>query len=214
MEKYILDTNIFFNMEEGTELGKKTEEVVKNISILAKSLKQEKKGELFMPPRAIDEFLSFFEDKNQGFIKEFLASITIKSPYIEALEITNQAFYLLVEDVRQRNLRGLNIAEEEINNAGRLLMGKNNLSQKGFQIQIGNVVKKFRERYRNATRTGFLDSLADLDCIVLTKEQDGVLISTDEGVLKWARVFGVREMPAAAWKKQMSEVLLHYAPRE
>lgn len=207
MEKYILDTNLFFNMEEGLDLGKKTEEVVKNVSLLAKKLKAQKKGEIFMPPRAIDEFLSFFEDKNQTFIKEFLASITIKSPEVNAVAVPNQAFYLLVDDIRQRNLRGLNVAEEEITNAGRLLMGKNAPSPKDFQIQIGSVVKKFRERYRNATRTGFLDSLADLDCIVLAKEQNGVLISTDEGVLKWARVFGVKEMPAAAWKKQMSEAL-------
>lgn len=204
MEKYILDTNIFFNMEEGTDLGKKTEEVVKNVSLLAKKLKTEKKGEIFMPPRTIDEFLSFFEDKNQPFIKDFLASITIKSPEVNEAKIPNQAFHFLVEDVRQRNLRGLNIAEEEIFNAGKLFIGKENLSQKDFQIQIGMVVKKFRERFRNATRTGFLDSLADLDCIVLAKEQNGTLISTDEGVLKWARMFGVKEMPAAAWKKQMS----------
>ncbi len=210
MEKYILDTNLFFNMEEGTDIGAKTEDVVKNVSHLAKILKKEKKGEIFMGPRTIDEFLSFFEDKNQRFLKEFMAAITIKSPEIHKLEFPNQAFYLLVDDIRQRSLRGLNIAEEEINNAGRLLMGKKGLSQKDFQIQIGKVVKKFRDRYRNATRTGFLDSLADLDCIVLAKEQDGTLISTDEGVLKWARIFGVKEMPAAAWKKQMSDLLLHH----
>lgn len=207
MEKYILDTNLFFNIEKGSDLGGKTEEVVKNVSLLAKKLKTQKKGELFMPPRAIDEFLSFFEDKNQPFIKDFLAAITIKSPEIEEVDVPNQAFHLLIDDVRQRNLRGLNIAEEEITNAGRLFMGKKDLPLKDFQIQVGGIIKKFRERYRNATRTGFLDSLADLDCIVLAKEQDGILISTDEGVLKWARIFGVKEMPAAAWRKQMSGAL-------
>lgn len=208
MEKYILDTNLFFNMEEGTDLGARTEEVVKNVSRIAKTLKKEKKGELFMPPRAIDEFLSFFEDETQPFLKDFLASVTIKSPDIGMAEIPNHAFSLLVEDARQRNFRGLNIAEEEINNAAKLFIGKKELSQKDFQIQIGGVVKKFRERYRNATRTGFLDSLADLDCILLSKEQDGILVSTDEGVLKWARTFGVKEMPAAAWKKQIADLFL------
>ncbi|MBI3366154.1 RNA ligase partner protein, partial [Candidatus Roizmanbacteria bacterium] len=182
----------------------------KNISHIAKTIKHEKKGEIFIAPRAIDEFLSFFEDKNQQFIKDFTASITIKSPDIHKVEIPNQAFYLLVDDIKQRSLRGLNIAEDEINNAGRLFMGKKELSQKDFQIQIGEIVRKFRDRYRNATRTGFLDSLTDLDCITLAKEQDGTLISTDEGVLKWARVFGVKEMPAAAWKKQMSDLFLHH----
>jgi len=207
MEKYILDTNIFFNMEQGVDLGQKTEEVVKNVSLLAKKLKAQKKGEILMPPRAVDEFLSFFEIKDQDFIKDFLASITIKSPEIDTTNIPNNAFHLLVEDVRQRNLKGLNIGEEEITNAGRLFLGKKDLSQKDFQIQIGGIIKKFRDRYRNATRTGFLDSLADLDCIVLAKEQDGILVSTDEGVLKWARIFGVKEMPAVAWKKQMNDVL-------
>ncbi len=207
MERYILDTNLFFNMEEGIDLGSKTEEVVKNISLLARILKKGKKAELFMPPRAIDEFLSFFEDKTQPFLKDFLASVTIKSPEVGVAEIPNQAFYLLIEDIRQRSLRGLNVAEEEINNAGKLFIGKQNLSQKDFQIQIGGIIKKFRDRYRNATRTGFLDSLADLDCIVLSKEQNGILVSTDEGVLKWARIFGVKEVPAAAWKKQMADLL-------
>ncbi len=207
MDKYILDTNLFFNMEEGIELGTRTEEVTKNISLLAKVLKKEKSGEILMPPKAVDEYLGFFEDKTQPFIKDLMASITIKSPESHKVNIPNSAFYLLVDDIRQRSLRGLNIAEEEISNAGKLLMGKSNLSTKDFQIKIGDVVKKFRERYRNATRTGFLDSLADLDCITLAKEQDGTLISTDEGLLKWARIFGVKEMPAAAWKRKMKELL-------
>ena len=92
MEKYILDTNLFFNMEEGVDLGRKTEEVVKNVYQTAKILKKEKKGELFMPPRAVDEFLSFFENKTQPLLKDFLASITIKSPEVGRAEIPNQAF--------------------------------------------------------------------------------------------------------------------------
>ena len=73
------------------------------------------------------------------------------------------------------------------------MLNKNNLSTKDFQIQIGSVIKKFRERYRQATRFSFLDSLADLDLIVLTKEIDGNLVSSDEGVILWGRKFGVKE---------------------
>jgi len=73
MDKYILDTNIFFNMEEGIGLGEKTEDVVRNIT-------QIKNVEFYMPPRIVDEFLSFFPDKNQAFIKDFLSKIIIQSP--------------------------------------------------------------------------------------------------------------------------------------
>ena len=79
------------------------------------------------------------------------------------------------------------------------MQGKTDLSKKDFEISIGEVVKKFRDRYRQATRFGFLDSLADLDIIMLSQELEGTLVSTDEGVLHWGRVFGVKEMPASVF---------------
>ena len=69
MKRYILDANLFFNMESGLGFGRKTEEVVVGITNIGKSLKQIQKAEFLMPPRVIDEFLSFFEEKSQNFIK-------------------------------------------------------------------------------------------------------------------------------------------------
>jgi len=207
MEKYILDANLFFNMEAGLNLGEKTEEVVKKLTEMSKRLKQTKKAELYMPPRIVDEFLSFFEDKEQSFLKDFLSAIIVKSPDFGNMNFPAQLFYELVGDIRQRSYRGLNIGEEEIEKAGKAMLDKSNLSTKDFQIQVGSVVKKFRERYRQATRFGFLDSLADLDLIVLTKEIDGSLVSSDEGVIKWGRSFGVKEMPVSVWKKKLDELL-------
>ena len=77
MENYILDTNIFFNMEAGMDLGKKTEEVIVGMTHIANSLKHQSKGLFYMPPRVVAEVLSFFEDKTQTFLSKFLASITI-----------------------------------------------------------------------------------------------------------------------------------------
>lgn len=207
MEKYILDANLFFNMEAGLGLGDKTEEVVKKLTEITKKLKSQKKAEFFMPPKVVDEFLSFFENKEQSFLKDFLAVITVKSPDLGRLDFPAQVFYELVQDIRQRSYRGLNIGEEEIEKAGRTMMDKKNLSTKDFQIKIGSVVKKFRERYRQATRFGFLDSVADLDIIVLTKELDGVLVSTDEGVIRWGRIFGVKESLVSSWKKELHDLL-------
>lgn len=203
MEKYILDTNLFFNMEAGVNLGEKTEQVVKKVTSIGKKIKKEKKGEILMPPSAVSEFLSFFEDKNQQFIKDFLSVLTIKSPDYGRLTIPAQVFYQLIEEVRQRSYRGLNIAEEEIEKAGQLMMGVEKLNKKDFQVKIGGVIKKFRQRYRQATREGFLDSVTDLDLIILTKETDGFLVSTDEGVLCWGRIFGVKELPAAVWRQRV-----------
>lgn len=206
MERYVLDANLFFNMEAGLGLGKKTEEVVKKITEFGKKLKINKKAEFFMPPRVIDEFLSFFPDKDQPFLKDLLSTVSIKSPDIGQMRFSAQIFYELVGDVRQRSFQGLRIGEEEIEKAGRQMVGKNNPSTKDFQIQIGSVVKKFRERYRQATRFGFLDSLADLDLIVLTQELGAFLVSTDEGVLRWGRVFGIKEAPVGVWRSKLEDL--------
>lgn len=204
MDKYVLDTNLFFNMEPGLGIGKKTEDVVVKATKAMRALAKDRKAEFFMPPRVVDELLSFFEDKNQAFLKDFQAVLTVKSPHVSSVEFPAAVFYNLVADIRDRSYRGLAIAEEELKKAGKSLLGSSSSTKKDFEQQTGAFVKTLRDRYRNATRTGFLDSIADLDLIVLAKEQDAYLVSTDEGVVKWGRIFGVKEMEATVFGKKLS----------
>jgi len=208
MESFILDTNLFFNIGAGLEMGKNTEGIVVKLTETIKKLKKNSKAVFYMPPRIVDEFFSFFEDKEQLFIKDFLSVINIKSPNSSELEFSSNVFYKLIEDIRSRSYRGLNIAEEEIVKAGEMTMGKKYESKKDFQITIGKFVKNFRDRYRNATRTGFLDSVADLDLIVLSKEVDGFLVTSDEGVLVWGRTFGIKEIPSSVFQKRLEDLLV------
>lgn len=208
MENFILDTNLFFNIGAGLGMGKNTEAIVVELTEIIKKFKKNHKADFYMPPRIVDEFLSFFEVKDQGFIKDFLSAINIKSPSPSATNFSSQIFYQLIEDIRNRSYRGLNIAEEEIIKTGEAMIGRKAESKKDFQIAIGKFIKNFRDRYRNATRTGFLDSVADLDLIVLSKEIDGFLVTSDEGVLSWGRVFGIRETPASVFRKRLEDLLL------
>lgn len=208
MESFILDTNLFFNIGAGMNMGKTSEAIVTKLTKTIKKLKKNSKADFYMPPRIVDEFLSFFENKEQEFIKNFLSSINIKSPNQTSTNFSAQIFYQLIEDIRNRSYRGLNIAEEEIIKAGEMTSGKKFESKKEFQITIGKFIKTFRDRYRNATRTGFLDSVADLDLIVLSKEKDGFLVTSDEGVLSWGRTFGIKEMPASIFQKRLEDLLL------
>jgi len=207
MESFILDTNLFFNIGAGLEMGKNTEEIIGELTKIIKKFKKNSKAIFYMPPRIVDEFLSFFEDKNQEFIKNFLSMINIKSPNPAITDFSSQVFYRLIEDIRNRSYRGLNIAEEEIIKAGEMTSNKKFESKKDFQIAIGKFIKNFRDRYRNATRTGFIDSVADLDLIVLSKEVDGFLVTSDEGVLSWGRTFGIKEMPASIFRKRLEALL-------
>jgi len=203
-DKYILDTNLFFNLETGLKLGNKTQDVVVEFTKIANKVIKKNQVTFFMPPRVVDEFMSFFPNQNQAFIKDFLAVISIKSPKITDIDFSATVFYQLIENIRQRSYQGLNLAEEEIIKAGHLFNGKKIDSKKDFEITLGPVIKNFRDRYRKATRFGFLDSLADLDLIVLAKEQDGFLLSADEGVIAWGRLFGIKEISAEVWQKKMA----------
>ena len=207
MERYVLDANVFFNMEAGINLGKKTDEVINQIVNYGKKLK--KKVEFLMPPTAIEEFLSFFTDKKQPHINTLLSIITARSPNKSQLLFPALSFYHLVDEIRKRSFRGLNLGEEEIIKAGKLMVGEKKPDKKEFEIKIGSVIKNYRKRYRQATRTGFLDSVADLDLIVLTKEVDGFLVSSDDGVIYWGRIFGVKEVAPPAFRPRLDFLLGH-----
>ncbi len=181
-------------MEACFALGKNTNDVMATITTLAKLGREKKSYQFYMPPRIVDEFLSFFDDKNQDIIQKLLASITVQSPDIHAVTVPAHIFYAMVEDIRQRSLRGLRVGEEEIEKAGKSLMEKGTLDRITFQKTIGEYVRGYRDRYRQATRAGFLDSVADLDIIMLAQELHGTIVSSDEGLLKWARLFGVKEV--------------------
>lgn len=206
MEKFVLDTNVFFNIEEAKNLGKTTKEIIENLTNKIVRLKNKKKADFYLPPRVVEEFKSFFE-KEESFVKNFLSIITIKTPDYGKILINGEVFLKLVVDIRQRSYRGLAIAEEELKNMAHLVNGRTFLNKVQLEKTTGPIIKKFRERYRHATRFGFLDSAADLDLIVLTKETDGFLVSTDEGVINWGRIFGVREMPVSLFRSRLEQLL-------
>jgi len=207
MERFILDANLFFNMEAGFDLGKKTDEVIDKITSYAEKLKG--RVEFIMPPSAVDEFLSFFENKNQPQIKKLLSVIINRSPNRNKPSFPAGVFYQLIEEVRSRSYRGLNLGEEEIEKAAQLMVGAGRLEKKEFEMKVGPVIKNFRSRYRLATRTGFIDSMADLDLIVLAKEVDGFLVSADAGAVRWGRIFGVKEVRPAAFCLRLESLLHH-----
>ncbi len=205
MKRYFLDTNTFFNMEAGLNLGTTTKEVADNLVRAVRSGSQSGEFELYMPPRIIEEFLSFFNDQKELFVQDLLSVVIVQSPDFSKIDLSASIFARLIEDVRNRSLRGMQIAEEEMENAVFKLSSINTsqLSKKDFQIAIGGHIRAFRDRYRNATRHGFIDSLADLDLILLAKELDGYLVSTDEGVLNWGRLMGVKEVPLSSLRLRL-----------
>lgn len=205
MDKYIIDTNLFFNMQANMGLGHKTEEIVVAMTKAIQSAKDKGLAEIYMPPPIVAEIESFFDDPSQTFLQNFFAQITVKSPTLGNLQTSATIVGEIILETRNRAFRGMKVGEEEITNAAAAFMGKEALGNKEFQMAVGQIVSKYRERFRNATRTGFIDSVADFELIMLACELDGILISTDEGVISWGRKFGVKEMnPSVFGKKLLS----------
>ncbi|KKQ38896.1 MAG: hypothetical protein US54_C0001G0021 [Candidatus Roizmanbacteria bacterium GW2011_GWA2_37_7] len=123
------------------------------------------------------------------------------------ISISGAIFNTLIDDYRSRAYRGMKVSEEEITKTAEMFMGKEVLPQKEFQITIGKIVTSLRDRYRNATRTGTIDSQADFDLIMIAKESQGALVTTDEGVKLWARKIGVTEMSSQVFGKKMRAYL-------
>ncbi len=202
MEHIILDTNFFFNLEIKSGFGDSSKEVITNFTQLARQTKTAKRADFFMPPTILEEFLTFVSVQDT-YVKEFLTVVTVKSPHIATINFEASIFYKLVDEIRDRSYKGLRIAEESVDAAGTKVMGQAALTKIEYQKTIGEVVGKLRERYRQATRFNFLDSIADLDLIVLAKELDGILVTSDEGVLRWGRLFGIKELPAAQLRSRL-----------
>lgn len=206
METYIVDTNLLFNMEAKMGIGDTSKTIMHALTSALK--KPDTQVSIIMPPRIVEEIKSFFENpEEEQFVKEFLSEVTVKSPNLTETTISAQVMASYIEESRERGYRGMSVGEEEITHAGEMFMGKEQLPKKDFQITIGKTIKAFRDRYRNATRTGFVDSLADFDLIMLAKELNGYLVSTDEGVIRWGRMLGVKEMDPQVFGKKIQAYL-------
>lgn len=206
MEQYIIDTNFIFNLEIRSGFGKNPKEIIQTLTMYSNELDKSGTGSFYMPPRIVDELYTFI-DKETPYLQSFIASIHIKAPDITIPEIPLHIFYKYVQEQRDRAYRGLQIGDEVIEQVARQqesFVGKSNVD---FQKAVGVHIKKFRERYRTATRVGFLDSIADLDLIILAKDLNGSIVTSDEGVQKWGREFGVQEVPPHLLKQKLDSLL-------
>ena len=209
MDFYVLDTNLFFNFEPGIGLSQKTEETIRLMTKIAITMQEQNKGSIILSPKIVEEILSFFDDKNQPFLKEFFSAVRIQSPDTGMVTLPTHAIGLLIEETRQRGKRGLQVAIEEIEKTAQAFTGTTQMPRPDFQKKVGEFIRTLRDRHRQATRVGFIDSLADFECILLAKQLNGTLVTTDEGLLHWAREFGVREMPAAVFGQKVRDFLPH-----
>ncbi|MCS7262262.1 MAG: RNA ligase partner protein [Aquificaceae bacterium] len=174
MDLFVLDTSVFTNPDVYTQFEKDQKGAIESfLSLASRSTVR-----FYMPTSVYEELNKMVE---LGSLRpKFETLVRVRSPRRYSLTVPAEFLYDFVEELRHRINKGLRIAEEHTKEAGKL------------PEEVGKLVGRLREKYREALRTGIIDSKEDLDALLLAYELDGVLVSGDEGLRSWADKVGVK----------------------
>ncbi|MCS6957996.1 MAG: RNA ligase partner protein [Aquificaceae bacterium] len=175
MEVFVLDTSVFTNPDVYTQFERDQIGAIENFISLA----SHSRAQFYIPTSVYEELTKMVE---LGSLKpKFELAVRIRSPRRFNLMVPAEFLYEFIEEVRYRINKGLRIAEEHTKEAGKL-----------SEEDVGRLISKLREKYREALRTGIIDSKEDLDVLLLAYELDGILVSGDEGLRNWADKVGIK----------------------
>lgn len=181
----VLDTSLFVNPEVRDSFGKTPTEAFENFLSLAAQVPI---LEFYMPPTIFEELLNFIEpDKISG---DLLVILNQKPPKKYELTCPAFFFYELIEDIRERVNKGLRVAEKAVRG----------VSKTGDEEEI---IKDLRRKYREALREGIIDSKEDVDLILLARELDAMLVTADQGIIKWAEKLGIKWLLPSKFKEYL-----------
>ncbi len=193
MESFVLDTSVFTNPDVYHTFGEKDQlGAIENFIHLA----VHSGASFYMPTSVYDEMLKMVDLKHLA--PEFEMVVRIRSPRKFSLMIPSEILYELIEEIRHRINKGLRIAEEHTKEAGKLA-----------EEDVGKVVSRLREKYREALRQGIIDSREDVDVLLLAYELDGVIVTADEGLRKWADKVGIKLIDPRNFKGILEGLIKH-----
>jgi len=171
--RVVLDTSLFVNPDVRKSLGDTPTEALEAFLFLAAQIHI---LEFYMPPSIFEELLHFVElDRIPD---DLLLILHQKPPKKHELKVPAFLLYELIEDFRERVNKGLRIAEKSVRSVEKM--------------NLDETIQNLRRKYREALREGMLDSKEDVDLIMLAMELDGLLITADQGVIKWAEKLGIK----------------------
>ncbi|MCL0037445.1 RNA ligase partner protein [Thermodesulfovibrionales bacterium] len=171
--KVVLDTSLFVNPDVRASLGNTPTEALKTFLFLSSQIHI---LEFYMPPSVFEELLYFTErDKIPG---DLLLILHQKPPKKHELKCPAFLLYELIEDIRERVNKGLRIAEKAVRSVEKK--------------DVDEIIQDLRRKYREVLRWGIIDSKEDVDLLLLSLELDALLITADQGLIKWAEKLGIK----------------------
>ncbi len=216
-QRFVLDTTAItdsgLRMKEGYEsLCESAQEI---LDLIAKArLKFE--ISCYIPyPTVYGELVSFlrrYECCEDVFVK-LDTWLVKKTPNRYEVKIPAAIFYEYVLTMRQKINRGRKLAEEFIWESSAIASSiasreEEDVSKKDLiQQEIGALIGRFRDKYKTTLRQGILDSSPDLDVLLLAKELEAGVVSSDAGIRKWSERMGLRFVEASKFPRMLKEYL-------
>lgn len=170
--KAVLDTSLFVNPDVRLSLGATPTEALANFLALAA---QAQDIEFYMPPSTFQELMNFVSESQLS--GELLLHLRQRPPKKFEIPVPGYLLYELVEEWRDRVNKGLRIAETGVRGTEKR--------------KVDDIIQDMRKKYREALREGIIDSKEDVDLLLLARELDALLITADQGLIKWAEKLGI-----------------------
>ncbi len=192
VDAIVLDTSVFTNPDVAATFGTDATAALSRFVELARCASP--RLSCYMPPSVMNELTHFTDADRLPPDLEFV--VRLQAPRRHDLQVPGLYLYELIEDIRARIDRGLRVAEKAVREVQ--------------PTSVDRTIRWLRDRYREALRTGLLDSSEDLDVILLALELNAAVASADHGLMQWAEKGGLRLMPA----ERLYGLMVHLAGGE
>ena len=170
----VIDASVLTNPATASAFGANTTEAARVFTSMARQVAEAMV--FYMPPSVLHELHTFVAAGDLP--DDFELVVRVRGPRRHDARVSGALLHELIDDVRQRIDRGLRVAEEAVRDAA------NRSPDAG--------IRRLRDRYRTAMRTGLIDSPADVDVLLLAIELDAAVASADHGLVSWASKLGLR----------------------
>lgn len=171
----VVDTSVFVNPDTQRLLGTDADAAIRRFVQTA-----EAKGiRVYIPVSTFQELSHFASEEA---INALRACATVRAPDLFSLQIPAAVLHFFIRDVRQRVDRGLRVAE-----------------QAARAESSDKTLRRLRHKYREVLRAGIVDSVEDLDVVLLAREVGAAVLSADEGIRNMADTLGIEVLSVRAF---------------
>ena len=198
-QRFVLDTTAFTDAKLINHLGGSITEAVNRLSELISIGRLRLNISCYMPPSTFSELKNFLLESKCTIrdVDQVEAWVVRKSPDRHSVLLSSQVIYEYVSDVRDRLDQGMSIVRRAIKEALKQTE-KNQYDENAHSIKdIESALSKtYEDKYRQKMRRGVLDSLPDIDTLILAKELGAGVVSADTGIKSWTERMGIRYVEA------------------